>query len=100
VLDEKPSTFGTTPVQILFYNRKRFSLSSIRVARRAAKGVMVSHANNPGEFSTLQLWMRYREGGVYLHAAPIFHIAISRHVRSTGFVPAKSRFKVQPARFL
>jgi len=37
VLGEEPWTFGTTPVQILFMARKRFWLSSIRVARRAGR---------------------------------------------------------------
>jgi long-chain acyl-CoA synthetase len=40
-----------------------------------AKGVMVTHANILANVDHLSYWMRYREGGVYLHAAPIFHIA-------------------------
>jgi acyl-CoA synthetase (AMP-forming)/AMP-acid ligase II len=39
------------------------------------KGVMVSHANIQANVDHLSYWMGYREGGVYLHAAPIFHIA-------------------------
>jgi acyl-CoA synthetase (AMP-forming)/AMP-acid ligase II len=39
------------------------------------KGVMVSHGNILANVDHLSYWMRYREGGVYLHAAPIFHIA-------------------------
>jgi long-chain acyl-CoA synthetase len=39
------------------------------------KGVMVSHANILADVHNFNYWMRYREGGVYLHAAPIFHIA-------------------------
>ena len=39
------------------------------------KGVMVSHANILADIHNLNYWMRYTEGGVYLHAAPIFHIA-------------------------
>src|SRR6478736_1961026 len=39
------------------------------------KGVMVSHANVLADVDHFNDWMRYREGGVYLHAAPIFHIA-------------------------
>src|SRR5580765_2984338 len=39
------------------------------------KGVMVSHANILANLDHFSYWMRYREGGVYLHAAPIFHIA-------------------------
>jgi acyl-CoA synthetase (AMP-forming)/AMP-acid ligase II len=39
------------------------------------KGVMVTHANVLADVNNFNYWMRYREGGVYLHAAPIFHIA-------------------------
>jgi long-chain acyl-CoA synthetase len=39
------------------------------------KGVMVRHANILANVDHLSYWMRYREGAVYLHAAPIFHIA-------------------------
>jgi long-chain acyl-CoA synthetase len=39
------------------------------------KGVMVTHANVLADVNNFSYWMRYREGGVYLHAAPIFHIA-------------------------
>jgi acyl-CoA synthetase (AMP-forming)/AMP-acid ligase II len=39
------------------------------------KGVMVTHANVLSNVHNFNYWMRYREGGVYLHAAPIFHIA-------------------------
>jgi len=40
-----------------------------------AKGVMVSHANVLADVHNFNYWMGYTEGGVYLHAAPIFHIA-------------------------
>src|ERR1700729_1056069 len=40
-----------------------------------AKGVMVTHSNILADVNNFNYWMRYREGGVYLHAAPIFHIA-------------------------
>jgi long-chain acyl-CoA synthetase len=39
------------------------------------KGVMVTHANILANVDHLNYWMKYQEGGVYLHAAPIFHIA-------------------------
>ncbi|MGA8878145.1 MAG: AMP-binding protein, partial [Candidatus Korobacteraceae bacterium] len=39
------------------------------------KGVVVTHANVMADIHNLNYWMRYTEGGVYLHAAPIFHIA-------------------------
>jgi acyl-CoA synthetase (AMP-forming)/AMP-acid ligase II len=37
-----------------------------------AKGVMLTHTNVLSNVYCLNHWMRYRQGGVYLHAAPIF----------------------------
>jgi len=39
------------------------------------KGVMVTHANILANLDHFNYWMAYREVSVYLHAAPIFHIA-------------------------
>ena len=39
------------------------------------KGVMVTHANILADIHHFNYWMRYTEGAVYLHAAPLFHIA-------------------------
>jgi len=39
------------------------------------KGVMVTHANILADVHHFNYWMRYTGGAVYLHAAPIFHIA-------------------------
>jgi long-chain acyl-CoA synthetase len=39
------------------------------------KGVMLTHTNVLSSVHNFDHWMRYRDGGVYLHAAPIFHIA-------------------------
>ena len=38
-----------------------------------AKGVMLTHTNVLSNVYCLNYWMRYREGGVYLHAPSIFH---------------------------
>jgi long-chain acyl-CoA synthetase len=38
------------------------------------KGVEQTHANILANIHHLNYWIPYREGGVYLHAAPIFHI--------------------------
>ena len=38
------------------------------------KGVVVTYANILANVDHLNYWMPYREGGVHLHAAPIFHI--------------------------
>ena len=39
------------------------------------KGVTITHANILANVDHFNYWMRYTEDGVYLHAAPIFHIA-------------------------
>src|SRR5579862_9729641 len=39
------------------------------------KGVMLTHSNVFANVNNFNYWMRYKEGGTYLHAAPIFHIA-------------------------
>ena len=39
------------------------------------KGVVLTHLNILANVHHVNYWMPYREGGVYLHAAPIFHIA-------------------------
>jgi long-chain acyl-CoA synthetase len=39
------------------------------------KGVMVTHANVLADIHHFNYWMRYTERAVYLHAAPLFHIA-------------------------
>src|SRR5271168_745539 len=38
------------------------------------KGVAVTHANVQADIDHLNYWMPYREGGVHLHAAPVYHI--------------------------
>src|SRR5258707_2065904 len=39
------------------------------------KGVMLTHAATLANVDHLNFWIPYHEGGVYLHAAPLFHIA-------------------------
>jgi acyl-CoA synthetase (AMP-forming)/AMP-acid ligase II len=39
------------------------------------KGVEVTHAAVLADVHHVNYWLPYREGGVYLHAAPLFHIA-------------------------
>ena len=38
------------------------------------KGVVVTHAEILANVHHLNYWMPYREGGVYFHAASMFHI--------------------------
>ena len=37
------------------------------------KSVMLTHTNVLANIQYLNYWMRYRQGGAYLHAAPIYH---------------------------
>jgi acyl-CoA synthetase (AMP-forming)/AMP-acid ligase II len=39
------------------------------------KGVVLTHAATLANVDHVNYWIPYREGGVYLHAAPMFHIA-------------------------
>jgi acyl-CoA synthetase (AMP-forming)/AMP-acid ligase II len=39
------------------------------------KGVTLTHSNVFSNVGNFNYWIQYREGGAYLHAAPIFHIA-------------------------
>jgi acyl-CoA synthetase (AMP-forming)/AMP-acid ligase II len=39
------------------------------------KGVTLTHSNVFSNVGNFNYWMQYREGGAFLHAAPIFHIA-------------------------
>jgi acyl-CoA synthetase (AMP-forming)/AMP-acid ligase II len=39
------------------------------------KGVMLSHQNILADVNNGNYWLPYKEGGVFLHAAPMFHIA-------------------------
>jgi len=39
------------------------------------KGAVVTHANIMANIDHANYWVPYKEGGVYLHSAPLFHIA-------------------------
>ena len=39
------------------------------------KGVVVTHANIQANVEHFDYWMPHKDGGVHLHAAPLFHIA-------------------------
>src|SRR5262249_60339907 len=39
------------------------------------KGVVLTHVNVLEDLDHVNYWMPYKEEGVYLHAAPMFHIA-------------------------
>src|SRR5882724_8186863 len=76
VLDQEPwEPSGDFPSAIHYDPEAILALIYTSGTTGRPKGVMVSHANVLADVHNFNYWMGYREGGVYLHAAPIFHIA-------------------------
>jgi long-chain acyl-CoA synthetase len=76
VIDQKPLPVSSTPIPNVFYDPEAvLGLIYTSGTTGQPKGVMVTHANVLADIHNFNYWMRYTEGGTYLHAAPIFHIA-------------------------
>src|SRR5713226_2701951 len=76
VVDEEPLPIRSDPAPTVFYDPEAvLGLIYTSGTTGQPKGVMVTHGNILADVHNLNYWMRYTEGGVYLHAAPIFHIA-------------------------
>ena len=76
VLDQEPwEPTDDSPPEVHYDPEAILALIYTSGTTGRPKGVMVSHANVMADVHNFNYWMRYREGGVYLHAAPIFHIA-------------------------
>jgi long-chain acyl-CoA synthetase len=76
VIDKEPLPIGNGPVPQAFYDPDAIlGLIYTSGTTGKPKGVMVTHANILADIHNFNYWMRYTEGGIYLHAAPIFHIA-------------------------
>jgi long-chain acyl-CoA synthetase len=76
VVDEDPLPIHSDPALKIFYDPEAvLGLIYTSGTTGQPKGVMVTHANILADIDNFNYWMRYTEGGVYLHAAPIFHIA-------------------------
>src|SRR5271170_7080604 len=76
VIDEQPLPISSDPVLKVFYDPEAvLGLIYTSGTTGQPKGVKVTHANILADVHNFNYWMRYTEGGTYLHAAPIFHIA-------------------------
>ena len=76
VVNEQPFEVGNDLSRSVFYDSEALlALIYTSGTTGRPKGVMVTHANILADIHNLNYWMRYREAGVYLHAAPMFHIA-------------------------
>jgi acyl-CoA synthetase (AMP-forming)/AMP-acid ligase II len=76
VIDEEPLSISNGPIPKVFYDPEAvLGLIYTSGTTGRPKGVMVTHGNILADVHNFNYWMRYTEGGVYLHAAPIFHIA-------------------------
>jgi long-chain acyl-CoA synthetase len=75
VIDQAPLPISSGPAPKSFYEPEAvLGLIYTSGTTGKPKGVMVTHANILADVHNFNYWMRYTEG-VYLHAAPIFHIA-------------------------
>jgi len=76
VIDEEPLPIRSDPAPKIFYDPEAvLGLIYTSGTTGQPKGVMVTHGNVLADIHNFNYWMRYTEGGIYLHAAPIFHIA-------------------------
>jgi acyl-CoA synthetase (AMP-forming)/AMP-acid ligase II len=76
VLDEEPFVPSSGVCPNIFYDPDALlALIYTSGTTGRPKGVMLTHSNVLANIHDLNYWMTYQEGGVYLHTAPIFHIA-------------------------
>ena len=76
VLDQEPLEIGHDfPPDVVYDPEAILALIYTSGTTGRPKGVKVTHANILTDVHDFNYWMCYTEGGVYLHAAPLFHIA-------------------------
>jgi acyl-CoA synthetase (AMP-forming)/AMP-acid ligase II len=76
VLDQDPLEIrNDLPPDVVYNPEAILALIYTSGTTGRPKGVMVTHANILADIHHFNYWMRYTEGAVYLHAAPLFHIA-------------------------
>ena len=75
VIDQQPLDTGTTSDSQPIYDPNAIlALIYTSGTTGHSKGVALTHSNVFANIHFLNYWMPYTEGGVFLHAAPIFHI--------------------------
>ena len=76
VIDQEPLD-GSTDASVAAYYDPEATLALIYTSGTTGrpKGVMLTHTNVLSNVHNFNYWMDDRGGGVYLHAAPIFHVA-------------------------
>jgi long-chain acyl-CoA synthetase len=76
VLDQEPLDVRSDSYPDAIYDSEAvFALIYTSGTTGRPRGVSLTHANILANVDHVNFWMPYKEGGVYLHAAPIFHIA-------------------------
>jgi long-chain acyl-CoA synthetase len=76
VLDEEPLELLSDPApQTLYDPEAILALIYTSGTTGHPKGVVVTHGATLANVDHLNYWMPYHDGGVYMHAAPVFHIA-------------------------
>jgi acyl-CoA synthetase (AMP-forming)/AMP-acid ligase II len=76
VVDQDPlETRDELPPEVCYDPEAILALIYTSGTTGRPKGVMVTHANILADIHNFSYWMRYTKGSIYLHGAPIFHIA-------------------------
>jgi acyl-CoA synthetase (AMP-forming)/AMP-acid ligase II len=76
VLDAEPLEIRNDPGPAAIYDPQAvLALIYTSGTTGRPKGVVLTHAAALADVDHVNYWLPYREGGVYLHAAPLFHIA-------------------------
>ena len=76
VIDKQPLNVASKSAPEPIYDPEAvFALIYTSGTTGLPKGVALTHANILADVDHVNYWLPYKERGVYLHAAPLFHIA-------------------------